>query len=265
MTERVRGWRKLAGSSWRPPDDPQFYGELEIDASAMLSYVEYIREHTGTRLTMTHLVGRAVAYGLAEVPEMCARLAFGRTHPRESIDVFFIVATDGGRELTGVKISDADTKPAVRIADELNQRVEQITRGEDPAFGRSKRMLAVLPPMVLRRVLNLAAWLTSDLNLDLSPLGMPRQAFGAAMVTSVGMWGVRIAYSPLARYYRVPLLVLVGAVESRPMVVDGEVRARPVLTLTATVDHRYADGSHTARMADAVRRYCSNPSAFEPS
>ncbi len=42
---------------------------------------------------------------------------------------------------------------------------------------------------------------------------MPRQAFGGAMITSVGMWGIGHAYSPLAHYYRVPLLVLVGAVE----------------------------------------------------
>ena len=57
-----------------------------------------------------------------------------------------------------------------------------------------------------------AAWLTSDLNLDLTRLGMPRQAFGGAMITSVGGWGITRAYSPPAHYYLVPLLVLVGAV-----------------------------------------------------
>ncbi len=32
---------------------------------------------------------------------------------------------------------------------------------------------------------------------------MPRQAFGGALITSIGMWGISRAYS-LARYYRVP-------------------------------------------------------------
>ena len=46
---------------------------------------------------------------------------------------------------------------------------------------------------------------------------MPRQAFGGAMVTSVGMFGVTRAYSPLAAYYKIPALVLVGAVTPRPV------------------------------------------------
>jgi hypothetical protein len=115
-----------------------------------------------------------------------------------------------------------------------------------------------------RVALHLGAWLTSDLNLDLSRLGMPRQAFGGAMITSVGMWGVSHAYSPLAHYYRVPLLVLVGAVRKMPVVVEDQIVVRPMLTLTATFDHRYVDGFHAARFAQAVRDYCQAPASFEP-
>jgi pyruvate dehydrogenase E2 component (dihydrolipoamide acetyltransferase) len=113
--------------------------------------------------------------------------------------------------------------------------------------------------------LRLGAWLTSDLNLDLRGIGLPRQAFGGAMITSVGMWGVGHAYSPLAHYYRVPVLVLVGAVRESPVVVDGQVVAQPMLTITATFDHRYADGYHAAQFAAAVRAYCADPARFEPA
>jgi hypothetical protein len=126
-----------------------------------------------------------------------------------------------------------------------------IDAGSDPELGRGKDMLARLPPGPLRVVLRTAAWLTSDLNLDLTRLGMPRQAFGGAMITSVGGWGITRAYSPLAHYYRVPLLVLVGAVRPQPAAVADEVVVRPVLTLTATFGHRYADGFHAARFAGA--------------
>ena len=118
---------------------------------------------------------------------------------------------------------------------------------------------------MLRGALHLGAWLTSDLNLDLSRVGMPRQAFGGAMITSVGMWGISHAYSPLAHYYRVPLLVLVGAVRNMPVVAGDEVVIRPMLTLTATFDHRYVDGFHAARFAEAVRAYCQSPARFEPA
>ena len=264
MARRVHGWRKLAGSTWGRPMDPQFFGDLDLDAGALLGYPEEVRHHSGVHLTMTHLVGKAVAHGLAVVPELRVRLARGREHERESVDVFFIVTAENGEELTGVKIHDADRKSVAEIGEELRRRCSAIDAGADPELGRSKAMMASLPPRLLRWGLSVAAWLTSDLNLDLPMLGMPRQAFGGAMITSVGGWGISHAYSPLAHYYRVPVLVLIGAVRQLPVAVAGQVVVRPTLTLTATFDHRYVDGFHAMQFARAVREYCDNPAAFEP-
>jgi pyruvate dehydrogenase E2 component (dihydrolipoamide acetyltransferase) len=126
-------------------------------------------------------------------------------------------------------------------------------------------MLETLPRPLLRAGVRLSAWLTSDLNVNLPQFGLPRQAFGSAMITSVGMWGIAHAYSPLTAYYRVPVLVLVGAVEPRPAARAGSVVVRPMLTITATFDHRYVDGFQAARFASAIHDYCANPSSFEPA
>jgi pyruvate dehydrogenase E2 component (dihydrolipoamide acetyltransferase) len=260
----VNGWRKLAGAAWGAPNDPQFYGDLEIDAGHLLACQRLLRESTGVNVTLTHLVGRAVAHGLSAVPTLDVRLARGREHARESTDVFFIVSADGGEELTGVKVERADEKSAVQICQEVTAAVAAIVDGTDESFGRAKGILERLPRLPLRLAIRLSAWLTSDLNLDLPTLGLRRQSFGSAMITSVGRWGVAHAYSPLAAYYRVPLLVLIGAVEQRPVAVAGRVVIRPMLTLTATFDHRYVDGSHAARFAQAVRDYCAHPVNFEP-
>ena len=261
---RLTGWRKLAGATWRAPSDPQFFGAIDIDAAGLLACVESLRKHSGVPVTITHLIGRAVAHGLQTVPAFRQRIARGHEYPRESIDVFFIVSADDGRELTGVKIARADAKSALDISTELIQRCAAIDAGTDVEFGRTKRMLTALPGPLLRSAIRLSAWLTSDRNVNLPRFGLPRQAFGSAMITSVGMWGVSTAYSPLAAYYRVPVLILVGAVESRPVVRAGSVVARPMLTLTATFDHRYVDGLQAAQFAAAVRDYCAHPAAYEP-
>lgn len=265
MARRVTGWRKLAGSTWSRPTDPQFFGDLELDAGPLLDYIDEARQSCGVHVTMTHLIGKAVAHGLSQVPELRVRLAHGREYERATVDVFFIVTADNGRELTGVKVHFAASKSATEIATEVNGRLGEIEAGNDPELGRGKVLLAKLPPSALRAVLRVGAWLTSDLNLDLSRLGMPRQAFGGAMITSVGMWGIGHAYSPLAHYYRVPVLVLVGAVRECPAVVSGEVVVRPMLTITATFDHRFVDGFHAAQFAAAVRNYCKQPARFEPA
>jgi pyruvate dehydrogenase E2 component (dihydrolipoamide acetyltransferase) len=257
-TRKLHGWRKLAGAFWGPPNDPQFYGDLEIDAGTLLEHLHEVRQRTGVRVTVTHAVGRAVAHGLTAVPELRVRRAYGREHPRDTTDVFFIIAGEEG-ELTGCKVERADEKSLVEIAEGLEACREVLASGSDEAFGRAKRMLDVLPPRVLSAVIRLSAWLTSDLDLDLPALGVRRQAFGGAMITSVGMWGITRAYSPLASYYRVPVLVLVGAVVHKPVAVAGQVVVRPILTLTATFDHRYADGAQAARFAAAVKDALTDP------
>ena len=262
---KIDGWRKLAGASWKAPSDPQFFGSIDVDAAAMLDFVDHTRHHDGVQLTMTHLMGRAVAHGLEEVPAMRQRLAHGRAYLRPTIDVFYIVTADDGRELTGVKITDVDLKSALQIAVELRERCQAIDEGRDLDLGRTKSMIAALPRWLLRAAIRLSAWLTSDLNVNLPRLGLPRQAFGSAMITSVGMWGVTNAYSPLTSYYRVPVLVLVGAVEPRPVALAGSVVVRPMMTITATFDHRYVDGLQAAQFATAIREYCAHPQKFEPA
>ncbi len=143
---RVTGWRKLAGASWRAPADPQFFGSMDVDAAALQGYAQTVREHTGARVTMTHLIGRAVAHALQNVPALRQRIVRGHEYDRESVDVFFIITTDGGRELTGVKIEHADAKSATDIAVELDRRRGAIEQGSDPEFGLTKRMLETLPP-----------------------------------------------------------------------------------------------------------------------
>jgi pyruvate dehydrogenase E2 component (dihydrolipoamide acetyltransferase) len=259
---KISGWRKLAAAMWSAPNDPQFYGDLEIDAASALAYVDELRRTTGEHVTLTHLTVKAVAAGLAAVPSLNMRLAHGREYPRESIDVFLIVAI-GREELTGIKIREADKKTVVEIARDVERQTTAIRKGEDAQLGRTKAMLELLPPRVLRTAMRVSAWLTSDRDLDLPKMGLPREAFGSALVSAIGSTGISHAYSPLAPYYRVPLLVLLGAVKEQAVVVSGRVVARPILTLTATFDHRYTDGLAATDFGNAAAAYLRNPAAAD--
>lgn len=262
-SKRLRGWRKIAGATWGRPVDPQIYGELELDAGGMQGYIAKARTR-GVKLTVTHLVGRACAYAIAQNPEVNVRLRPGRSVPRGSVDVFFIVAADEGRELTGVKVTDSDKKSAAELSAELRARTGRVQAGDDDGLGMAKPILDRLPVPLLRVVLRLAAWLTSDRDVDLRRFGMTRQAFGSAMVSSLGMFGIERAWAPLSPYYRVPLLVLVGEVTPKPVAVGNAVQVRSRVCLGVTMDHRYLDGHHAGRLASCVRAYCADPESFEP-
>ena len=140
----------------------------------------------------------------------------------------------------------------------------KIRSGNDVELGKTKKVIGSTPRWLLGTSIRISSWLTTDRDLDLKRFGLPRQAFGSTIISSVGMFGVQRAYAPLAGYYRVPFLVLVGEVSEKAVVIEHEVAIRPMLTLTSTMDHRYIDGYHAARLARSVRAYFADPAAFEP-
>ena len=122
----VDTWRRIALASWTTPVDPQIFGDIEVDAGALLAHLEAERARTGTRVTVTHLVGKALAHALATNPDVNVRLRRGRFVPRETVDVFFVVSVSDGKELSGAKVVDADRKSVSEVADELRRRVERL-------------------------------------------------------------------------------------------------------------------------------------------
>jgi pyruvate dehydrogenase E2 component (dihydrolipoamide acetyltransferase) len=260
---KIKGWRKIAGAMWGPPDDPQVYGILEFDATPILALIERGRA-AGYPVTATHVVGRAVAHALHEVPDFNVRVRGSRVIPRETVDVFFIAAVEGGRELSGVKVERADEKSVFEVAEELRERAGAMRSGDDREFAKSRKAISSMPRRLLRPSMRLSSWLAADRDREIRALGVKRSPFGSAMITSIGMFGIPQGFAPLARFYKMPLLVLVGEITEKPVAVQGRVEVRPVLPLTATIDHRYADGWHISQLLKPFRAYFADPAAFEP-
>ncbi len=260
---RLTGWRRIASAMWRGPDDPQIFGALELDAGPVLAFLARARG-AGHHVTVTHLVGRAIAHALREVPELNVRIRRGRARRRRSIDVFFITSVAEGHDLSGVLIAGADGKPATVIACELAERSAAMKQGHDRELAQTKRLLDHIPWWLLRPTLKATAFLTQELELELPSLSLHRAPFGSAMVTSVGMFGLPQGFAPLAWMYDVPLLVLVGEITPRPVVVQGQVEVRDMLPIAATIDHRYVDGWQVSRLMKAFRDYLAAPDRLEP-
>ncbi len=248
----LSNWRKLSLHTWGRPRDPTVYGVLELDASAALARVHALREASGVHVTLTHLVGHAAALAIRARPEVNAIIRRGhRVYLRETIDVFFQVATHGGEDLSGAKIARADEKSVVEIARELEARAEALRLGRDEAMQRTRDTLDRLPGLLRGPAMRAAEALTYDLGLDLRRLGIPYDQFGSVMVTNVGTMGLPLGFAPLVPFSRTPLLMTVGAVKDTPVAIGGEVVIRPILPIGVTFDHRLLDGFEAGRLAEA--------------
>lgn len=263
---RLSSWRRLAVHVWRTPTDPTVYGVLEVDMRRALDYLAALNAIPGgARVTPAHLVVKAIAKALAETPEANAMVALGRVYVRDSVDVYCQVATDGGRDLSGVKIRHADRKSPAEIADELTTAAAAVREGRDKGSEATKKSLGRLPDFLLRPMLRLTGFLTFDLRLDLSAFGVAYDQFGGAMVSNVGSFGLHNGLAPLVPVSRSPIVLLVGSVTDRPLVEDGKVIAAPMCNIGATFDHRLIDGFQGSAMARIVIDAVKDPEqAFGP-
>ncbi len=253
--------RKIAIASYKVPKEGNILGELTVDATAALAYLEWVRETTGERATITTLVGKAVATALAEEPTLNGRITFGAFRPYKTVDISFLVALEEGADLAQAKIAEADTKSVAEITRHLRERAERLRARQAEDFEKSLGIVRILPTWILRPML----WFTGFVNTGLGiPLfGQKAVPFGAGIITSVGMFGLDKGFAPPTPFCRVPLYVLVGSVVDRPWVVDGRVAVRPLLTVTATIDHRFIDGYQGGVLARAFRRVFDNPWSLE--
>src|SRR3989454_3802940 len=259
----LRGWRRVATQAWRPPEDPSVYAQLDIPMRSALAYVERLREESGVRVTVTHLVARGVALAIRQYPQLNGIVARRRIMLRDTVDIFLQVAIEGGRELSGLKIARADEKSVVEIAREMESRVETLRQRRDRQVERTKSLLDRIPVPLLGPVMRAIAYLTYDLDIDLTRFGVVKDEFGSAMVTNVGMFGLAQAFAPLVPFSRTPLVVLVGEVQEKPVVEAGRVVGRPMMTLGVTFDHRFMEGGHGGASARLFRAFLEDPARFD--
>lgn len=259
--KKLSTWRQISLSAWERPQDPSIYGLLEIDVTKGLQLAERLRAETNQKITVTHLVIKAVAKTLAKFPEINVLIRRGRLYVREHVDVFVQVFVEekGKADLTGAKVRNAHQKSLSAIAQELSEQAQKMRTGNDPNLKQTKQSLRFLTPRLLKWSLRFLEFLGYDLNLSPKLLKLPPDPFGAAMVTNVGMFGLKMGWAPLVPFSRTPIVLLVGEVTEQPVAQNGQIATKPILNIGVTIDHRIIDGYLGGKAAGEFKRLLENP------
>lgn len=265
--QNLSSFRTIALGTWRTAKDPSVYGALALRVDPVLAWIERKREETGQRITLSHVMARAVALAIADMPDANGIVRLGHIYLRQQVDVFFqVVMKDpetGEVDLSGLTIREADKKDVPTITGEFTKLAEKVRAGKDAEKEATRSLFKKMPGWLAGWALDLTGFLLYTLNLDLRWLGLPKDPFGSVMVTNIGSLGLEEAYVPLVPYSRVPLLLAMGAVKKVPAV-DEETDAIVVerqMRVFATFDHRMLDGAHAARMASRLAEIFADPDA----
>jgi len=257
----ISPFRKVALGTWQTAYDPSIYGTLRLRVDSVMEYIEKFRAKFGRKLTITHVVAKAIGIALKECPDANAILRFNKIHLRKNVDISILVLMEheGKKDLSSAKIDNIDSQPLVDIVTTLDEKAEKIRARKDKELEKTRQSMRLIPALLMFRFLKMLSVLLYALNLNLKWLGLPKDPFGGAIVTSIGSLGLQTGYVPLVPYTRVPIFVAPGAVTRMPVVEGDEIVIGQVLDINVTFDHRLIDGSHAADLSQTLRRVLSNP------
>ncbi len=252
-------WRVTAAAIYTTPTDSRVYGTLDIDVTEARRFLERKRQE-GIKITMTHLATSVLARAVAfDVPEMNAFVRRGAVVGRERVDVMVPISVGGESGVTPAIIRDAHARTVTSIASEIRDKASSGRAGAETRAARNKYLLNRIPWPLRRPVFRILKWITVDLGFELRSLGLSAHSFGSFVVSDIGSFGLNTGMTALMPAAKVPAVIVLGKVEERPVVREGEVVIRTLLPLTGTFDHRIVDGMQIGKLARGIKRNFRKP------
>ena len=246
-------------STLGPPDSGMILGTLQLNMTKANQYIAARQKTSGWHLTATHIVLRALGKALSMAPSMTGHLVFGSYCSAPTVDISCLVALDDGNDFGVCRLREIDK---MNMEDVCNCLRDGTTKMGSSQRNRNESM-SLLPTWIIRLMRNVFEWLGDACDVRIPQVGIEPFMFGSCLVTSVGMMGLDMAFPPTSLCSQVPMLVNIGSVMDEAVVVNGKVEVRPMLTLTTTIAHRYADGPEVARMAKSLKEFVENPNLLE--
>jgi pyruvate/2-oxoglutarate dehydrogenase complex dihydrolipoamide acyltransferase (E2) component len=252
-------WRITAAAIYTTPTDSRVYGTLDIDVTDAKRFLDEKRG-SGVKITMTHLatavLARAVAY---DVPEMNCFIRRGRVVGRERLDVMVPVAIGAGEGVSAILIKDAHARSVTSIAKEIRMRAEENRSGTESKTSQNKYLLNRIPWPLRRPVFLFLKWITVDMGVKIKSLGLSADSFGSFVVSDIGSFGLNTGMTSLMPAAKVPAVIVLGKIEEKPVVRNGQIEIRTILPLTGTFDHRIVDGLQIGKLARGIKRNFRKP------
>jgi pyruvate dehydrogenase E2 component (dihydrolipoamide acetyltransferase) len=252
-------WRVTSAAIYTTPTDSRVYGTLDIDVTESKRFLDQKRED-GEKITMVHMTVAVLARAMAfDAPEMNCFIRRGAVVGREHVDVMVPVQVGGDTGVTAAIVRDAHARPVSDIAQEIRNKAKRSREGEEIKAARNKYVLNDIPWPLRRPAFRLLKWITVDMGFEIKALGLSAHSFGSFVVSDIGSFGLNTGMTALMPAAKVPCVIVLGKIEEKPVVRDGEVVIRTILPLTGTFDHRVVDGAQIGKLARGIKRGFRKP------
>ena len=246
-------WRVTSAAIYTTPTDSRVYGTLDIDVTEAKKFLDAKREE-GIKLTMVHLTTAVLARAIAfDVPEMNCFIRRGAVVGREHMDVMLPVQVGGDAGVTVALVRNAHARRVSEIAAVVRDKAAKGRGGDETKAAKNKYMLNRIPWPFRRPVFRLLKWITIDMGVEIKALGLSAHSFGSFIVSDIGSFGLNTGMTALMPAAKIPCVIVLGKIEEKPVVKNGEIVIRTILPLTGTFDHRIVDGAQIGKLARGIK------------
>lgn len=220
------------------------YFDEYVDAEVVQRYIDEASETFGFPVGMTHAVVAAAALGFAENPDMNKFVSGYRLYDRKGTWLSFSMKRQRMNQkakLAVVKHRIQDHHTFRTLCEEINDKINVQRSNKKTYADKEYDLFTAIPRPALHRFYKLFRQL-NYWNLLPGSFIEPDPMHTSIFIANLGSVGMGAGYHHLYEWGTCPLFLMVGKVEDKAVVRDGEVVVRPILHLRFSYDERIDDG-----------------------
>ncbi len=256
---RLHPYRRLMFFIMRTRNESVVYYDDAIIADGIIEYLEEAKEKFG--VDMTHIVVAAMNITLGENPTMNNFVVGRRMYKRKHRELTFSMkrkAMDKKAKLAVVKMQMEDNESFRDLCERINGSITHQRSGKKTHADKEFQLFDLFPRSVLRSF----TWLFWALDyVNLLPYAFTKEdgLYTSCVIANLGSLGMKPAYHHLYEWGTSSLFVMVGRIEERAVVENGQVVIRKILPTRYSYDERIDDGLSAAYGMQTLKRVLENP------
>jgi len=258
----VHPYRKMLGFIMPGRNEAVCYYDDYAKAQPLLDYLGDAGPALGAN--MTHCLVAAVNVALEENPNLNSFVSGRRFYQRNERTITFSMKRkklDKEAKLSAVKLAMKDGQSFGELCDRINAEVNKERSGEKTYTDKEFDLFTPIPRAILEWMIRLV------FKLDYYNL-LPKSfvdndgMFSSCFIANLGSINMRPAYHHLFEWGNCPLFMMVGRVEERALVEEGEVKVVKVIPIRWSYDERIDDGLTASHGMNKVREVLENPRQY---
>ncbi len=259
LIKKLHPYRRMLSFVMPRRNESVVYFDDYIKADALLDYIERTREKF--HVDITHLLVNAAVTGLRENPKMNTFVSGQRLYSRNHVAVTFSMKRkkkNKESKVTAVKLFVKDEEDFEDVCKHMNKKIGYERTDAVTDVDKELNFFFRFPRPLMKFCMWFVCW--ADYNNILPAFFTRDDGFSTSMfIANLGSLGMRAGYHHLYEFGNCPLFLMVGKIEERAWVEDGEVVPRKILHLRYTYDERIDDGLTSSYGMATVKRCLENP------